>query len=184
MTDEGILRSQLPMVMAADPVVPRFLMAFEDILASLEDHIETQPHVLDPTVAPLPMVRWMGHWAGFEVSPSLSDERQRLLVEAAGGFVRMRGTNLGLARLLEAFTGADVVVEDGGGIFREGEAPERSTRVTVRLTGAGSLDDAQLVGLVRDQLAADATIEITVGDRVVEETEEIAPIGSEVEDFE
>ena len=181
MSDEGILRSQLPMVMAADPVIPRLLMAFEDILGTLEGHVDTQPHVLDPSVAPLPMVRWMAHWAGFEVSPSLSDRRQRLLVEAAGGAVRWRGTNEGLTRLLEAFTGADVDVTDRGGVFREGEAPGRSTRVTVHLTGAGSLDDAQLVGLVRDQLPADATIELTVGDRLVEETEDG---GTEVEDRE
>jgi phage tail-like protein len=159
------------MVMASDPVIPRFLMAFEDILDSLDGHVEMRPHVLDYAVAPLEMVRWIATWAGFEVSPSLPPDRQRLLVRAAGEVVRWRGTKTGLTTLLEAFTGGDVTVADGGGVFEQGAAPERTTRVSVHLTQAGDLDDAQLVGLVRDQLPADALIELTVGDRRVEESD-------------
>lgn len=169
-SDAGTLRSQLPMVMASDPVIPRFLMAFEDILESLEGQVDMQPHVLDPALAPLEMVRWVATWAGFEVSPSLAPDRQRLLVRAAGEVVRWRGTKTGLTRLLVAFTGGEVTVTDGGGVFEQGAAPERTTRVSVHLSQAGSLDDAQLVGLVRDQLPADALIELTIGDRLVEES--------------
>jgi phage tail-like protein len=176
--DDGALRGQLPMVMAADPLIPSFLMAFEDILDTLEGHVDMQPHVLDPTVAPLEMVRWVATWAGFEVSPSLPPERQRLLVQAAGNVVRWRGTREGLTMLMEAFTGGEVEVTDGGGVFAQGEAPERTTRVTVHLSQAGTLDDTQLVGLVRDQLPADAIIELTIGDRRVEESR---PEGEEQE---
>jgi phage tail-like protein len=159
------------MVMASDVTLPRFLMAFEDIIDTIDGHIETQPHVLDPTVAPLEMVRWIAKWVGFEVSPSLPSDRQRQLALAAGEVVRWRGTNRGLTALLEAFTGAEVTVADRGGVFREGQAPDRSVRVTVRVSEAGSLDDAQLVELVRDQLPADALIELAVGDRRVEESD-------------
>ena len=171
-SDEGVLRSQLPMVMAADPFIPRFLMAFEDILDTIDGQVETQPHVLDPTVAPLEILRWVAKWVGFDVSPSLPEDRQRRLVKAAGAVVRWRGSARGLKSLLEAFTGADATVLDSGGVYKAGEAPRRSVRVSIHLTEAGSLDDTQLVSLVRDQLPADAYVELTIGDRVVEEAED------------
>lgn len=159
------------MAMAEDAFIPRFLMAFEDIVDSLEGHIETRPYILDPTVSPLSMVRWVAKWVGFEISPSLPPGRQRRLIQAAGKVVRWRGTRRGLEELLEAFTDGDATVEDHGGVYRESEAPPRNVRVSVHLTEAGSLDDAQLVSLVRDQLPADALIELTVGDRRVEEAD-------------
>jgi hypothetical protein len=58
-----------------------------------------------------------------------------------------------------------VVIEDGGGVYGEGEAPRDGAWVRVRVPSTGWLTDEDFLRLVRDEIPAHVAAEIWVGER-------------------
>lgn len=159
---------QLPAHLLDDPFFRRFVGIFGELADGLRDHADGLEHVVDVTVAPDPLVRYVGRWLGVEsIDPSLPVERQRDLVRGAGRLLVWRGTRKGLAGFLELVTGAPAVVTEAGGVFRRGESPRARTPVHVRVEDTGQVTDEHLLVLLRSELPANVEFELRVGPRVV-----------------
>jgi len=164
------LVNQMPVGMldSDDGFFVRFLSLFQELGTTLVEGADNIENVLDPTVAPDPMVRWMGSWIGVDsVDPSLPRELQRMIVRSSARTMSWRGTRAGLEQFLEMTSGGAAEVVDGGGIWREGEAPADTAHVTMRVASTGWLEEGDFVALVRDEVPAHVRAELWIGDRRV-----------------
>ncbi len=115
------------------------------------------------------MVRWLGSWIGLTTIDASQEEiLQRRIVVSAARNLTWRGTVHGLRSHLELLTGGPVEIEDGGGIWRSGDAPADSAwvRMWVRDLGqrhGGTRDLAEFVAVVRDEIPAHVRAELYVG---------------------
>jgi phage tail-like protein len=162
------LVEQLPAHLLGDPFFRRFVGIFAELADGLRAHADGLEHAVDVSVAPDPMVRYIGRWLGMEsIDPSLPVLRQREMVRGAGTLAAWRGTRVGLEGFLALVTGAPAVVSDGGGVFPQGEAPRRPVPVRVRVQDTGQATDEHLLVLLRNELPADVEFELRVGRRPV-----------------
>ncbi|MCU1593827.1 MAG: phage tail protein [Frankiales bacterium] len=160
------LLAQLPVGMVEDDFFVRFVSIFQELATSLLEGADNIDSVLDPTVAPDSMVRWLGSWIGTDtIDPTLPVELQRRTVRTAARTLAWRGTRRGLVEFLTLLSRSDVEVEDSGGVYPEGGAPEDPPWVSIRVGGTGGLTDRDFLALVRDQVPAHAYTEVHVGDR-------------------
>lgn len=143
-----------------------FMRIFEDVANTVENEIDAIDRYFDPHLAPLGFVRWMGHWLGIDISPTMPRDQQVRLLAAAGKALPWRGTAHGMKLLLEAFTGADVAVEDSGGVFQPGDELPARKAVKVQLSTGGELAKDQLFRLIRDEIPADAALTLEVAGEI------------------
>ncbi|GMU40221.1 MAG: tail protein [Chloroflexota bacterium] len=163
----GWLVDQLPRALAHDRFTRRFVSIFESMGDEVRSQIDALEYYADVDSAPPGFVRWLGSWIGLDVESTLPEERQRAIVRVAGQQFGSRGTASGLTALLEAVTGAEVRVVDGGGVWRTGEAPPNPGRILVRLSDTGGLDERHLLRLIQSELPIGITFELRVADRTV-----------------
>lgn len=162
------MTDQLPAHLLGDPFFRRFVGIFGELADGLRDHANGLEHVVDVSVAPDPLVRYLGRWLGLEsIDPSLPVERQRDMVRGAGRLLAWRGTRTGLTGFLELVTGAPVAMSEGGGVFRQGEAPRGPVPVRIEVGYTGQVTDEHLLVLLRNELPADVEFDLRVGRRVV-----------------
>ena len=69
-------------------------------------------------------------------------------------------------------SGSRAEVVDGGGVWREGEAPGDVAWVKLTIAGTGHLSEEEFVALIRDEVPAHVRIELWVGTRRVLSTAE------------
>jgi phage tail-like protein len=159
-----------------DDFFRRFVGIFQEVATSYVEAADGVEHVADPMVAPAPLLPWLGSWLGTNViDPSLDVDTQRRLVAAAGQTLAWRGTRRGLTEWLHVLTGGPVLIDDPGGVHREGEAPVQAPIVRVRVISTGWLPEDEFVELVRAELPAHVGLELFVGDRLVTTPPEPAP---------
>ena len=162
------LVGQLPMGMLDDGFFLRFVSMFEEEATTLLDGVDNIPHVVDPTVAPPEMVRWLGSWIGLSpIDSSLDESMQRRLVRTGSRGLAWRGTRYGLERFLEAMTGAPADVAESGSVRRDEGAPAPDPAVVMRVQGTGRMSTREFVAVVADELPASASFEVWVGDHRV-----------------
>lgn len=160
------LLNQLPVGMLTGDFFVRFVSIFQEVGTSLIENADNVDYLADVSVAPDAMVRWLGSWIGTEsIDPSLADELQRRIVAGAAATLTWRGTATGLTRFLELTSGGPAEVTDGGGVWREGEAPTDTAWVRMRVESTGWMPEADFVELVRDEIPAHVYAELYVGDR-------------------
>ena len=171
------LTHQLPVGMAEDDFLFRFVSIFQRVADTAMHQIDTLPHVFDPTVAPAPMVRQMATWLGVDwVDSSLDVRLQRAIVTEYSQIVQWRGTKRGLRRLLELLSGGgDVDVTDSGGTWPEGESPHSAPHVRIDMSSAGWLSTSDLIRIVRDELPATVSFDLWVAGRRVWPAEPLPP---------
>jgi phage tail-like protein len=160
------LLSQLPVGMLDSDFFVRFVSIFQELGSSLLDDADNVDHLVDVSVAPEQMVRWLGSWIGTEtIDESLEDTVQRRIVAGAATTLTWRGTIHGLSRFLELTTGGPAEVVDGGGVWREGDSPADTAWVRMTVQSTGWLAEADFIDLVRDEVPAHVNAELFVGDR-------------------
>jgi phage tail-like protein len=159
------LTHQLPVGMAEDDFLFRFVSIFQTIADTMVLQIDTLPHMVDATVAPTPMVRAMAEWIGVNwVDSSLEHRAQRAIVLEYAQILQWRGTKRGLRRLLRLLSdGGEVEVRDSGGIFPEGEAPNAPPHIRLDMESAGWSSISDLVRIIRQEIPATATFDLWVG---------------------
>lgn len=164
---DGWLVRQLPVGLTDDDFFHRFVSLFEALSDSVLDGVDTLDHLLDTTVSPLPVVRYLATWLGMPtIDPDLPEELQRRLLQGAGAALQYRGTARGLTAYLRLLTGHEPVIEESGGVYRAGAAPLDAGHVRIRLDHTGGwLRDAHLRELIRDELPAHVSFELVVGGR-------------------
>jgi phage tail-like protein len=160
------LINQLPVSMVEDEFLVRFLRIFQDVAETVFHQIDNLPHMFDPSVAPLSMVRTLGGWVGLDwIDPSLDDERQRQIVTKYFSLLRWRGTKRGMRQLLELITESPATVEEIGGVYEEGETPAGIGHVVLRVARSKWASEADLLRIVRSELPAAVTFELYLGDK-------------------
>lgn len=160
------LLAQLPMGMTDDDMFVRFVSIFQNVATTLLEDADNIPNAVDVTVAPLPLVRWLGSWIGVtSIDSSLPDALQRRLVRESGQILAWRGTKRGLQQFLEVVTGAPAEVEESGSILPEGEAPYGAPWVRMQVDSTGWLSDGDFVQLVADEVPANVSFELWAGQR-------------------
>jgi phage tail-like protein len=170
--DDWLLH-QLPVGMAEDDFLYRFVSIFQRMGDTVVHQIDTLPHMYDPTVAPAPMVQTMARWLGVEwLDSSLDDRLQREIVLRYAELIQWRGTKRGLRLLLELLSGGTATVRDSGGVFPEGESPAAAPHVRLDVESAGWNSVADLIRIVRDELPATVTFDLWVAGERVWPTEE------------
>lgn len=168
MSGERWMLDQLPVGMVSDDFFARFVGIFQEEAGTLLAHGDNLPYLADPTVAPTAMVRWLATWIGLDgIDPDLPDATQRRMVTTAARTLRRRGTPGALQGFLELFSGGPAQVIDGGGVWREGEAPADHAWVVMRVEQTGDLQDDDFVALIADHVPAHVRAELWVGDRQV-----------------
>jgi phage tail-like protein len=159
---------QLPVGMVEDEFLVRFLRIFQTVSETMLHEVDQLPYMFDPTIAPDNMVRAMGAWLGVDwVDSSLPDALQRQIVREYASLVQWRGTRRGLSQLLSLVSGAPATVEDNGGVYLEGESTGEAPHVRLAVESVGWATEADLVRIVRGELPAQVTFELSVGDRLV-----------------
>lgn len=160
------LLAQLPVAMLDGDFFVRFVSIFQEVGGSLLEDADNIDHLVDVSVTPEPLLRWLGSWIGTEaIDVSLDEQMQRRIVAGAASTLSHRGTAHGLRRFLELISGHPARVEDGGGIWRDGEAPADTAWVRMTVESTGWLPEQDFVDLVRDEVPAHVYAELYVGAR-------------------
>lgn len=160
------LISQLPVGMLDADFFVRFVSIFQELGSTLLDDADNIDNLVNVAVAPDEMVRWLGSWIGVDtIDESLDDAVQRRIVAGAAMSLTWRGTVAGLTRFLELISGGPVEVVDGGGVWREGEAPADTAWVRMTVASTGWMAEGEFVDLVRDEIPAHVRAELYVRDR-------------------
>jgi phage tail-like protein len=149
------------MGMLDDDFFVRFTSIYQDVATSFLEGADNIPNIVDVTVAPPEVVRWLGTWIGLDsVDASLDERMQRKLVRQGSRDLAWRGTRRGLEEFLGVVTGAPVQVEESGGIARAGQLGIRTPTVTVRVASTGWMSGDDFVSLVADEIPANALFEV------------------------
>lgn len=158
------LTHQLPVGMAEDDFLMRFMTIFQRVSDTVVHQIDTLPHAFDPTVAPDAMVRLMAEWLGVDwVDSSLDERLQREIVLQYSQLIQWRGTKRGIRQLLTLLSGGgEVNVRDTGGVFAEGEAPGGPAHVRLDMASAGWNRVDDLVRIIRDELPASVGFDLWI----------------------
>gem|GEM_PF-1369728 len=119
------------------------------------------------------ILQTLAGWIGVDgVDASLPPQLQRLIVASSSRSLAHRGTVRGLREFVEMLSGAPADVIDGGGIWREGDAPRDVSWVRITVAGTGHLSEDEFVAILRDEVPAHVRIEVWVGPRRVLSTVE------------
>ncbi|TAM92838.1 MAG: phage tail protein [Jatrophihabitans sp.] len=160
--------NQLPVGLHDSDFFVRFVSIFQELGDSLLADADNVDNVVDLTVAPDALVRWLGSWIGVDgIDASLPVELQRRIVASSAQTLAWRGTARGLQRFLELASGGPARVSDGGGVWRDGEAPPDTAWVRMEVDSSGWLPENDFVALVRDEVPAHVRAELVVAGRTV-----------------
>lgn len=157
------LVNQLPVGMTDDDFLVRFVRIIEAVAGTVMHQVDNLPHLFDVSVAPDVMVRAMGSWCGLDwVDPSLPDATQRAMVGTYSRNLMWRGTNRGLRELLEVITDGPVTINDSGGVYTEGNSPQRPAHVVIRCASTGWVTAKDLERVIRAELPAMTTFDVII----------------------
>jgi phage tail-like protein len=165
---------QLPVAMLDHDFFVRFVSIFQDMGSTLLEDADNLEHVASTTVAPSPMLPYLASWIGVEtIDDSQPESLQRRIVAGAAKTLTWRGTARGLRSYLELISEGPAEIEEGGGIWRAGDAPEDTAWVVMRVRSTGLLELTDFIDVVRDEVPAHVRAELYVGpDRVWTSEEE------------
>ena len=109
---ESIYRRYLPDIFQENDFLRRFLLIFQEIWEPLEqrqDHIEMY---FDPHTCPASFLPWLASWFDLSLNTRWPEARIRALLAEAMDLYSLRGTQYGLARMIEVCTGLSPVITD------------------------------------------------------------------------
>jgi len=149
----------LPAMLQADDFCVRFTEGLDPVLAPVLSTIDNIDSYVDPWLTPVDFLDWLAGWFGIELDATWPEERRRALVANALELGRWRGTVLGLAMLVELYTGGPAEIADGGAVVASEDPTEglpggEVRTVTVRYTPGPDVDGGRLERLVRDFVPA------------------------------
>lgn len=95
----------LPELFREVDFIGRFLKIFEQAFEPAVQALDAIHHYLDSRTSPEAILPFLAYWVGWNLSPSISVERQRYLIRQAMEIYRWRGTKKGLRFYLHLYTG-------------------------------------------------------------------------------
>lgn len=161
------LLKHLPRTLYREPPAREFLQRWLAPLAAMLGEwgglAGERQRLLDPRSAPEAALPWLASLVGLAFEPCWGEApRRRVLAEAARLF-RRRGTVAGLARMIELFTGARVIIVEkfrlrGGGVIGEATESRAVLGGGWRVGGAiGTPEDSPLADRAVESAAAFAS---------------------------
>ena len=153
------IASYLPAMLQADDFCVRFTQGLDPVLAPVLTTIDNLDAYLDPWLTPPDFLGWLAGWFAVELDATWAEEQRRALVANALELARWRGTVVGLALLVELYTGTPAEIDDGGAVIASDDPDEplpgeRRPGVVVRYRPDDDVDAARLARLVRDAVPA------------------------------
>lgn len=161
------LADQLPGALGSDSFVRDLTSVFDRMNESVLIHVDSLAWLADVALTPGVMAQWMTAWLGVDIDHTMSPERARVVLRAAGSSFAARGTRKGLEELLRGIADPEASVEDNGGVFREGQAATNRKDVTVSLGTSGGLSHRYLVALLDQEMPAEVAYTLKVAERTV-----------------
>jgi len=146
--DDSRYLRYLPIIFQDMDLLRRYLLIFESILEPFErrqDHMELY---IDSRTAPTSFLAWLASWIDVPISPHWAEERRRKLLTEATNLYRWRGTNYGLARMIEVCTGLTPTISDGDMPF--------VFHVRIAIPPGSNVDHAFIEDLIRTHKPAHA----------------------------
>lgn len=140
----------------AEPFGPRFLAAFDDLLAPILAAIDNLDAYLDPGTTPADFLVWLGGWVAAVVDETWTETHQRAFVADASELYRRRGTSSGLKDHLAVHVNGTVqVIENGASAWSPtpgGKLPGTPAPLVVVRVGVddpSTFDQGKLAALVQ-----------------------------------
>ncbi len=180
----GYMHAQLPVVMATDEKLSSFLHGLDEIASELYDRVGATDRYFDPTIAPLPLVRWWAGHLSVDIDADRPDHEQRRIAVTAATTFAQRGTASSLVANLESLTGATVTLTGPGlggvsvvrsALTRQNGAASASVPpllpppavpiyndITITLASLGRASLAQVREVARRELSAHVRFEIAM----------------------
>lgn len=145
----------LPPIYAADPFLGRFLLAFEGVLAPIEQAVDHFDLYLSPRTAPRFFLEQLAQWLGVTLDEKWPTAKRRAILAEAAELYRRRGTRWSLSRHIEIYAGvAPEIVEPEDRPFH--------FRVILRLPGGQAIDQAAIERIVQAHKPAHTTYELEI----------------------
>jgi phage tail-like protein len=172
----GLLEEQLPVIMAADPNLVRFVGLVDPIATELYERVGDKAPLFHSATAPPPIVRWLAGLLMLPVADDVQLDIQRAVVAAAADAFPKRGTPESLRSVLSIIAQSRVEIEETGGVrcvprpaiparlarevtVTSALEPPMSVRISVGPTNASEED---LRAVIERELRADAPYELTI----------------------
>jgi phage tail-like protein len=102
----------LPPIYEEQPFLGQFLLAFEGILAPIEQTVDNFDIYLDANTTPKDFLDRLAYWLGLSLDEKWPEEKRRAVVSEAAELFRRRGTRWSLIRHLEIYAGLTPEVEE------------------------------------------------------------------------
>jgi phage tail-like protein len=145
----------MPGLYQDDDFAPRFMAAFDQVLAPVFSSLDNLPAYLDPALTPDDFLEWLAGWVGALLDETWPLERRREFVRMAADLHRRRGTVGGLRDHLRIFCSGDVEIRESGSATWSASGNSRVAapagpllHVRVIQDRQGDVDPAKLESLV------------------------------------
>ncbi|MFH5187466.1 phage tail protein [Paenibacillus sp. TAB 01] len=90
-----------------DSFLNRFLSMFGTFFDEMEESIDRVSAYFDPDTAAGDVLKWLGGWLAVSKEEMWEESKLRLLIKQAPELYKLRGTRLGLTRMLKLYTGVE-----------------------------------------------------------------------------
>jgi len=123
-TQSSTYLQSLPAIFSEDPLLGRFLLAFEQVLTGLkgseeeprqglEEIIAAIPDLFDPLATPREFLEWLAGWVALGLRADWREDQQRQFLANIVPLYRHRGTKQNLIELLKIYTGLEPEIAEG-----------------------------------------------------------------------
>ena len=123
-TQSSSYLQSLPAIFSEDPLLGRFLLAFEQVLTGLkgseeeprqglEEIIAAIPDLFDPLATPREFLEWLAGWVALGLRADWREDQQRQFLANIVPLYRHRGTKQNLIELLKIYTGLEPEIAEG-----------------------------------------------------------------------
>jgi len=166
------LRTQIPPMLQEDPSIVAFLDGLDELIAPVISVLDSFDAYLDPQIAPLDMVRYMGGWVLASMDDVWTEEIVRRDVSRAAYRAKWAGTERALHDRLVPYEVRDLTVVDPGGTMVETAPTDPSSwhdpdefvvvlKVTPKTAGAAEIE--RIERIARTVVPAHVSVRVTVG---------------------
>jgi hypothetical protein len=155
-----------------DPSIVAFLDGLDELIAPVISVLDSFDAYLDPQIAPLDMVRYMGGWVLASMDDVWTEEIVRRDVSRAAYRAKWAGTERALHDRLVPYEVRDLTVVDPGGTMVETAPTDPSSwhdpdefvvvlKVTPKTAGAAEIE--RIERIARTVVPAHVSVRVTVG---------------------
>lgn len=161
------------------PFFERMMMGFEDSWEPLRRTIDNLDRLFGAYSCPPKHLLWLGSWVSVPFDENWPEMRRRRLVKEAVELFRWRGTQRGLKRYIEIYTGVEPVIDDqpvegwrlgahaklGSDQTVLGDVPPHSFVVTITVPDASSIKEAVIHDIIRTIKPAHTAYTLSIVER-------------------